>query len=131
MKLGSPRSGLASSTVKPTSENARAGAVAGRPEIIFDRDGDAVERAERLAGPHRPLGRAGFAESSLGVHHDIGDQACVRPLDSLQHGAGDLDRRQHPVTDQFRQLDGGGEAEIGGVQVSVARRGGPLRDAAP
>ena len=89
-----------------------------------------MERAERLAGHHRPLGRAGFAESSLGVHHDIGAQACVQPLDSLQHDAGDLDRRERAATDLFRQLYGGGEAEVGGVHVSASRRGGSPRAAA-
>ena len=65
-----------------------------------------MKRAERLAGHHRALGRAGFAESSFGVNHDIGAQACVHPLEPLQHGASDLDGRQRLATDQLRKLDG-------------------------
>jgi hypothetical protein len=108
-------------------EQARAvsGALAGRPEIVFDRDGHAMKRAERLAAHHRPLGRASFTESALGVDHDVGAQPWVQPVDPLQHSAGDLDRRQGAATDQLRQLDGGREAEVGSVHVSAARPEGP------
>ncbi len=89
-----------------------------------------MKRAERCTGHHRPLGRASFAESSLGVDQDVGAQPCVQPVDPLQHGAGDLDRRQRAATDQLRKLDGGGEAEVGRVHVSAARPEAPQRAAA-
>ena len=102
-------------------EQARAGgrAVAGRPEIIFDRDGDAVERAKRLARHHRLLGLAGFLQGALGVNEHIGAQAPVQPLDPLEDGARDLDGRQRATPDQLRQLDGRGEAKVTGGHVAA------------
>ena len=74
-----------------------------------------MERAERLAGHHRLLGPTGLVQGSLGVDQDVGAEASVQPLDSLQHGARDLDGRQRAAADQRRQLDGRGEAEVSGV----------------
>ena len=105
---------------------AERGPLAGGPEVVLDRHGNAVERAERPAGHHRLLGGARVGQRPLGVDEDVGAQPRVQSLDALQHGAGDLDRRQRPATDQRGQLDGGREAEVGRVHVSASR----LRSAA-
>ena len=108
---------------------AERGPLAGRPEVVLDRHGNAVERAERPAGHHRVLGRACVGQGPLGVDEDVGAQPRVQSLDALQHGAGDLDGRQRAATNQRGQLDGGGEAEIRRVHVSAPRCGARRRSA--
>ena len=108
---------------------AEGGPLAGRPEIVLDRHGNAVERAERPAGHHRLLGRARLGQRSLGVDEDVGAQPRVQSLDALQHGTGDLDGRQRPATNQLGQLDGGGEADVCRGHVSVPPCGALPRSA--
>ena len=82
-----------------------------------------MKRAERLAGHHRLLGRARIAESPLGVHGDVGAEERIDPLDTLQHGANDLDGRERPAADQLGETDGRREAEVGRIHVSASCRG--------
>jgi len=75
-------------------------------EIVLERHGHAVERAQRRAGHQPLLGLAGLAPRILEAEIDQGIEAGIARLDARDEGVDHLDRRQLAAADAQRQAGG-------------------------
>ena len=83
----------------------RRGANSARPEIVFERNRYAVERAKRLRSAAKRLLRAiGFTASTISQHGKEGINGRVQPLDSFKRRFHQIDRRDFPTAQQPRGL---------------------------
>ncbi len=72
---------------------------------ILDAERNAVQRPTPLAGSDFLVGPARGGQSGLGHHHQEAVQPPVEALDAVEHGAGDLDRRDLPAADLGRNAE--------------------------
>ena len=63
---------------------AAGGPNAARENQVLERDGDAVERAERPTGHHRGFGGLGRGERGLVGDRDVGLELAVEPRDAIE-----------------------------------------------
>ena len=118
----------ASSGATKLCHEARAvrGALAGRPEIVLQRDRDAMERTQCPTGHHRLFRRARFPKSPLGVDQDVGTRrgfnCSMRSSTARVISTGEIARRRISSASSTADV----EAEVGRVHAS-ARRGGRPR----
>ena len=98
----------------PVREQRRAvggGDASGRVQVL-DRDRDAVQGPEMVAGHDRRLGGVGGGAGALRRHRDEGVQLRLQPLDPGKRRLGHLDRRQLLGGEARRQLRDAGEDQV-------------------
>ena len=90
-RRSTPRSSYAAMRSPPPPKHT-AQRQAGHGDVLLDRDRDAVQRAERLAVGHRPLGPGGLGAGTRGIDVREGAQDRIKLLDPGEEVVGDLDR---------------------------------------
>ena len=85
---------------------------------VLDRHRQAVQRAERRAPHHRLLGVARGRQRGVGRDGAERVQRRIEPLDALERGPRQLDRRELLRADEPGQLGGRGERQVGGAHES-------------
>jgi hypothetical protein len=71
-----------------------------RVDLIFHREGDAVERAERVTGEELGLGAPGGVERRVPADRDERAETSVEAIDALEVCLNELDRRHLLLADE-------------------------------
>ena len=88
-----------------------------RVDVVLDRDGDAVQRAQMIAGADHGLRRLRDLARLLSADGDVSVQRLVDARDALQQGVGELHGRQRRSLDARRRFP---DCEVLDVRVSHA-----------
>ena len=101
-----PSGHVAVSVGNEIRENLRAGrgANAARPEIVLQRNGNAVQRAARAAPPNFPLGGLRLAPRTSGEHREKRIEAGIAALDARERRFDQIERRNFLPPQQARRL---------------------------
>src|SRR5262249_30453358 len=86
---------------------------AGRGLEVLDRVGNAVQQAAQVAAKGARLGRLRLLAGQVLGDGQVRGDGRVELGDAIEHGVGELDRREGPRADEPPELGDGGEAQIG------------------